>query len=319
MTPKAEPSPETAEATLDTAEAAEAKVTPEPGRRVRVQIADDSSVFDRDLEALSAPLATVPPEPAPGPSKPRAVSTLEALLFPFERERWLRRVVIASLWVLIPVLGWLAVRGWITEARRRLERHHPDPLPIPRLRDFLHYVRTGVTSAVVEFAALAVVVGLVGVAVLLLNAGLWAAVLSGGPLALGLLGVVAFTSLTVLGLGTVLSTTILTRTELSGSLSVALQSGEVWPLARRAALRTLGSWLLFGLMSTVVLALGGALLCVGLLPALVIANVAAMHLRHQIYLEQRRRGAAAVKLADTPLLPTERRLLERGKIEDRAG
>lgn len=283
--------------------------------RVRVESEDP---FARDLDAIGLPLAAVPKQPAPGPVAPRPVSTVEALTFAFTPERWGLRVVLASVWLVIPVLGPLAVRGWASEAHVRLARHHPDPLPVPRWRDLLHYARRGTPSGLVSLASASALLTTLAFAFFVLNAGLWASVLAGGPLAIGLLVGGALASVTLASLVAIVSNAVLIRAELGRSLAVALASGQVWPLARRGVARVLWSLLLFTLLAAVCLGLGSTLLCVGALPAWVVVEVGASHLRHQLYQRQRRLGAPAIELPDAELLPSERHLLAVGRLEERA-
>jgi hypothetical protein len=53
----------------------------------------------------------------------------KAFSYPFEDQNWLRKVGIAALIVLIPVIGTLLVAGWGIEITRRVIRQDSEPLP----------------------------------------------------------------------------------------------------------------------------------------------------------------------------------------------
>jgi len=53
----------------------------------------------------------------------------KAFSYPFEDRDWLKKIGIAALITLIPVIGTLLVAGWGIEITRRVIRQDPEPLP----------------------------------------------------------------------------------------------------------------------------------------------------------------------------------------------
>lgn len=49
--------------------------------------------------------------------------------YPFEDQDWLKKVGIAAIIILIPILGMLVIAGWGFEITRRVIRQDPEPLP----------------------------------------------------------------------------------------------------------------------------------------------------------------------------------------------
>lgn len=73
----------------------------------------------------------------------------KAFSYPFEDQDWLKKVGIAGLAGLIPIVGTLIVGGWGLEVTRRVIDH--DPSPLPDWSDFSgHFVR-GLKMFVVGF------------------------------------------------------------------------------------------------------------------------------------------------------------------------
>lgn len=259
----------------------------------------------------------VPSDPAPGPRERPSVSVPLALGEPFRNEHWLSRTLVASAWLLIPIVGFVVVRGWAAVGFTRMLQHHPDPFPRPRLSDLRIYLRHGAPSASVLLASLALLgfSALAGVG--LINAGLWATVLSGGTLALTLLATAIVLATVLLGWVLLLGNAILTRAEISGRLGQALAPGSVWPQARNAWARTLFAYSLFVPLALLLLTVGASVGCLGALPVWVILELASTHLRYQIYERQTRGGVPRLAAPVPKLLPSEARMVSSGKLEAR--
>lgn len=73
----------------------------------------------------------------------------KAFSFVFEDKEWLKKVGIAGLIALIPLLGQLVVAGWGIEVTRRVIRNHPEPLP--DWDDFMGYLVKGLQVLVIGF------------------------------------------------------------------------------------------------------------------------------------------------------------------------
>lgn len=72
-----------------------------------------------------------------------------AFTFVFEDEEWIKKVLLAGVILLIPVIGWLAVGGWLVEIVRRVIAK--DPNPLPDWSDFGGYIGKGFQAFVIAF------------------------------------------------------------------------------------------------------------------------------------------------------------------------
>ena len=73
----------------------------------------------------------------------------KAFSFVFEDEEWLKKVGIAGLIMLIPILGMLVVLGWSVEITKRVINNHPEPLP--DWDAFIDYLVKGLQVFVIGF------------------------------------------------------------------------------------------------------------------------------------------------------------------------
>ena len=71
----------------------------------------------------------------------------KAFSFVFEDEEWLKKVGLAGLISLIPLIGQLVVLGWGIEVTRRVIHNHPEPLP--DWDDFMGYLVKGLQVLVI--------------------------------------------------------------------------------------------------------------------------------------------------------------------------
>jgi hypothetical protein len=73
----------------------------------------------------------------------------KAFSFPFEDQDWIKKLGIAGLLMIIPIVGWLAVAGWGIEITRRVIQREPHPLP--DWSNFGDYLMKGLMVWVVGF------------------------------------------------------------------------------------------------------------------------------------------------------------------------
>lgn len=73
----------------------------------------------------------------------------KAFTFPFDDQEWLKKVGIAGLILLIPVIGGLVIAGYGAEITKRVIRRHPEPLP--DWNDFMGYLVKGLQVFVIGF------------------------------------------------------------------------------------------------------------------------------------------------------------------------
>lgn len=247
---------------------------------------------------------------APGPAAMRPPSARAALAFVLEMPGARQKLFVAALLSLLPIVGWIAVQGWIAEGARRLLRHHPDPLPPIAARDLGHYLREGAAPWAVGYLGGFAVSIVVYVVALLFNLIGLAAALTAGAIAplIAWAGAGAVLLLAVGAVATLYGSAAMTRAALGAGFADALAPAGAWRLTRAQRLRVLGSHAALAPIVFVIL-VAGALLCgVGLLPALVVAQISAMHLGVQHY--ERYRALGGPSLESPPaLLPSERKQL----------
>jgi len=266
--------------------------------------------FPDDDPSREEPSVGVPRALAPGPAQPHPVSVGQALSFAVDEPHAKRNLLVASVMLLVPVAGWLALQGWACETQHRLLENDPAPAPRLRLRDLPHYVRRGWAAGFVEALGIGVLWAIAALFMLSANVSALAAVLGVGSLIalLVMLGGGLVFATVVLGSVTVVFNSMLTRAELTESLPEALSIKDAWRESRPVRRRTFAAYLVFAPIATLLVAVGAALCGVGLLPALVIVKLAGAHLRWQLYSERVHRGGVALRAKPPERLPSERRL-----------
>jgi hypothetical protein len=251
-----------------------------------------------------------PPEAlAPGPNRPPPTSALRAVKFGFQAPDLGRTALYGAVLLLIPIAGPIAIGGWLCEAHQRLVRRHPEPLPRFDFADFGHYLGRGLASFLVGFALFAplmmVMYAIIAAAVF---GGIWVARAT-HDLTLGIVtGVgLSVTAVVVWLFASVLLNAARTRAELSEDLSYALRLHELMSYSRRTWRSVLVKTIIFGFVSFGLL-LAGLLLCYfGLYPAIIIIQIAAMHLRWQIYNSDLSHGGEPIAVKLPVWLPSEAR------------
>jgi hypothetical protein len=74
----------------------------------------------------------------------------KAFSYAFEDQDWIKKVGIAALIMLIPILGQIIIGGWALEITRRVIRRDPEPLP--DWSEFGDYLVKGLQVFVIGFA-----------------------------------------------------------------------------------------------------------------------------------------------------------------------
>jgi hypothetical protein len=72
-----------------------------------------------------------------------------AFTYPFQDQDWLKKIGIAGLLMIVPIVGQIIVLGWALEIVRRVIRR--DPNPLPEWSDFGRYLMDGLMLFVVVF------------------------------------------------------------------------------------------------------------------------------------------------------------------------
>jgi hypothetical protein len=250
-----------------------------------------------------------PAEPTPGPASPTGVSALAAVKAVFADPEWKHNVLFGLVFLVIPVVGPIAMSGWLCESHQRLVRGHPRPIPYIDFADFGDYIKRGLTLFVINLV--------ITVPVLLLTY----AFLAGAGF--GTYAVIAATDEPLAGLGVGLLAGIVavvcslvlsvfvnaahTRAELTESFGTALQLGALIGYAKATAWRVIVKNFFFMWIAIGIVLLGMLACYFGVYPAAVVLQIAGMHLRFQIYSDYRARGGEPIVLKEIQPLQSELR------------
>ncbi len=79
---------------------------------------------------------------APGPDSTE-VSSLGAFKTVFADPEWKTNMLLALVFMIIPIVGPIALSGWMAEVHQRHLRKHPKPVPKIDFSDFGDYIRRG--------------------------------------------------------------------------------------------------------------------------------------------------------------------------------
>ena len=80
---------------------------------------------------------------APGASDEEGVSVLRAIKAVFQSPNWKTNILLGLVLLLIPIVGPIALGGWMCESHQRWVRRHPDPFPKIDFGDFGDYIKRG--------------------------------------------------------------------------------------------------------------------------------------------------------------------------------
>ena len=207
----------------------------------------------------------------------------KAFSYPFEDQDWLKKVGVAALIVLIPVIGQLLIAGWGFEITRRLIKG--DPAPLPDWSEFGEMIGSGLKVAVVWFAYM--------LPVILLQVCLQVAILGSAEsldndaLTAGLSFVVFCISCLVFIYALIMALIVpaaLGNMAAKSELSAAFRFGEVFGLVRAQP----GAYvmvLLGGMVAGFVASLGVIACFIGVFFTAAYATTINAHLRGQAYLQ----------------------------------
>lgn len=236
----------------------------------------------------AAPYAAAPGYGLPTPPGPvrRDVSAVDAVRFPFREPNTLANVLFGLLLQIIPIVGPIALAGWLCEIHRRLVWQHPNPLPKFSFDDFGTYLKRGVVpfvgqlvlSLVLTFPAVLVAFGA--------TFGLAATGSTGSTnpdVAMMVAVACAAVMLPFLVTMMVFGNSVTTLAELTEDFAAMLSPGRNWDYVRATWLKAIVAGLTLAVLA-IGIALGGLLLCiVGIYAAIQVVHFASVHLRWQIY------------------------------------
>ena len=262
--------------------------------------------------------APSPPAPlqqmSPGPALPEPLSALDAVRFVFRSNELKNNLLFGSVLLVIPIAGPLCFAGWMCETHQRLLRRHPDPLPKFDFGDFGHYLTRGVAGFLVGLLFM--------FPALLVSYGIGAA---GGFGAVALMATteeVLFVIALIAGLAVfgflfwtfmlVLLYAAQTRAELTEDFGASFKLGEIWSYASKTWGKVLVKSITFGFLSFGIMLIGMLACYIGLYPALVVIQIASMHLRQQIYQHYLAGGGTPIPLKAPQWLPSELQRMQHG-------
>jgi hypothetical protein len=209
-----------------------------------------------------------------------------AFSFPFQDEEWIKKLLIAAVMVLIPIVGWLAVFGWSLEITRRVISGAE--VPLPPWTDFGGFLTLGLKAFVVGL------IFSIPSFILAVPAGLASAVIDADELmAVGTIITFCFSCLIIL-YSIVIAFALpasLGRLAATDSLGEALNVAKLWGMIRAAPSGYL--IVILGYIATGIVAPLGAIACgIGLFITIAYSLVVEGHLYGQAYKEATAHGAA---------------------------
>ena len=260
----------------------------------------------------SAPFAPYPHpayrQPPPEEPPPR-LRAFQAITFAFRGEDSLVSILTGVVYMMIPIVGPIALLGYQTEIFRRLARRDPRPLPKLTFAPFTAYLTRGVVPFVAQllfalpftFVGIFVFVSIVGATLVASTHGTGAGPAQSAIFAAMLL---PWTAMMVawIGLAPVLQS-VLTRAALTEEVAKTFDFRALLAYARSTYWPSALSLLAFGIFAFGLYLLGAAMCFVGIWPILLIVQIAATHLRWQTYEFYLARGGEPVPMKPEPALP----------------
>lgn len=256
------------------------------------------------------PQTPAPAQFTPGPGAPEGVSSLRAVKAVFEDANWKNNVLLGLLLMIIPIVGPIAFSGWMCEVQQRLVRRHPNPIAKLDFADFGELIKRGLpvflTSLIIMLPVMFLVYAFMGGAAF---AAFAAGAATNEPLIAIAVGVVVGLIALVLSLllGVVINAAH-TRAELTEELGQALSFGKVMSYSKATAGQVLVKNFTFMFLAMGIMLLGALACYIGMYPAIAVIQIAAMHLRNQIYMDYLSKGGEPIEMKPPQLLPSEARL-----------
>ncbi len=206
-----------------------------------------------------------------------------AFTYAFEDSEWIKKVGIAAVVILIPIVGGIVLMGWALELMRRVIQNEPQPLP--DWSDFGGLLGKGFKAFVVTLAyALPVILIVIcGQVVTIGSASLLEDTDAAGTVAI-VAGICMGCFALVFGiLAGLLVPPALGNLAVTGELGAAFRFGEVFGLLRSAIGPYLISILIVALVSPILASLGSLVCGIGALAAAAYLQVVTSHLYGQAY------------------------------------
>ena len=245
-----------------------------------------------------------PPEEPPPTLRP-----FQAITFAFRGEESLVSILTGVVYLMIPIVGPIALLGYQTEIFRRLVRRDPRPLPKLTFASFSSYLTRGVVPFVTQllvtlplaFGGMVFLFAIVGATLVASTHGTGAGASQNAVFATMALPWAVMMVMWV-GLGPVLQS-LLTRAALTEDVGKSFDFRALLAYARTTYWPSALSLVAFGILAFGLHLLGAAMCFVGIWPAAFIVQIAATHLRWQTYELDLARGGEPVPMKPEPALP----------------
>ncbi|MDX9721230.1 MAG: DUF4013 domain-containing protein [Myxococcota bacterium] len=210
------------------------------------------------------------------------MKVMDSFRFFFTAPEWKNNLMIASVFVFIPVIGQLALYGWQSEIAQRMSRGEAQPIVPLSFDQLMPYMQRGIAPFLSQMAAslpLTVLV-VIGNALIIM-----ALAIASSSVVVAILLAAMYLFIIVVGslLTVVLASILLTRAELCEDISTTFDFAALKRYARAVWKPTLFTHFVFLLLSSVFAFVAFLFCCVGIFPAAAIINLAMMHLRMQLY------------------------------------
>lgn len=248
----------------------------------------------------------VPGQLTPGPESTE-VSSLAAFKEVFADPEWKTNVLLGLVLMMIPIVGPIALSGWMCEVHQRFIRRHPNPIPKIDFGDFGDYIKRGLpvflSSLLFGFPLyilVYVIFAALGFGTMLLMRITGEPLIAIAVVAVG--GIVA--SVFMLSMMVVLNA-VHTRAELTEEFGQAVKFGEVMSYTKATFGKTLWKSITFSFLAFGVIILGMLMCYVGLYPAIAVLQIAALHQRRQIYQWYLAQGGTPIPMKDPQPLQSE--------------
>ncbi len=249
--------------------------------------------------------ASPPPQDPPQNNFSGKIEYLKGLSLLFKDPNAKNNLLIGFVFMIIPIVGSIAVQGWYCEIMQRLLRKHPNPVPKLQFSDFGHYISRGLMPFLVGLVggvAMAFLVGVVAfigifIAGLLMYANEWLGFFATLGVYL-LIFVVQF-------LVSVILCIPVTFAEISENFAKSFDFKKI-----KAVLKMTWSKYAVGLFLIVLIAFplyfAGLLLCgMGVYLSIFILLFMGFYLRAQIYQYYLSQGGEPVEMKPAQVIPSE--------------
>lgn len=244
------------------------------------------------------------------PTYARSVSAMDAIKFAFSTPDWTMNLLLGLVFMMIPVVGPLALQGWHAEIHQRLVRRHPQPIPKLDFGDFMHYLERGIGPFVVNLALMVPLFVVFYIFMIIAGfASVGIARATNEPALVMVVAVVSFiVAAAMIFFCSVLVNAAMTRVELTEAIGPSLSPGPMFSYGKRIWSKFFVATLAYGFLAMGLILLGMLLCFVGLYPATVAVQLGSLHLRWQLYEYQLAQGGESIQLKAPVMLPSEARM-----------